>query len=284
MIKTLVNGKATDCVASTDRGLLYGDGLFETIAVVNGAMRHWPRHLSRLQAGCDRLGIAAVDGAQLAHECQLLAGDAGKAVLKVIVTRGSGGRGYRVPDKPSATRIVQLHGWPAYSPACAERGVTVRVCNARLGHHPALAGIKHLNRLEQVLARQEWGGADIMEGLLLDAAGYLIEGTMSNIFLVRDGILWTPDLHRCGVAGIMRTLILELAERLPIDVQVGPVEMGHLQEADEVFICNSLIGIWPVIAVDASGDKTRNYKKGAVTAQLQALLDSCPDTGNSWQT
>jgi 4-amino-4-deoxychorismate lyase len=279
VIKVLINGKAADCVASTDRGLLYGDGLFETIAVIDGSMRHWPRHLSRLRAGCNRLGIQAFDGAELAHECQSLAGDADKAVLKVIVTRGSGGRGYRMPDQPLPTRIVQLHDWPAYSPACAERGVTVRVCNTRLGHNPALAGFKHLNRLEQVLARQEWSDPDIMEGLLQDSAGYLIEGTMSNIFLVNDGTLLTPDLHRCGVAGIMRTRVLELAGRLPIDVQIGPVEMRHLQKADEVFICNSLIAIWPVIAVDASG-----YEKGAVTARLQALLDSCPDTGNGWQT
>ena len=284
MIKVLINGKTVDCVASTDRGLLYGDGLFETIAVVNGSMRHWRRHLSRLQAGCDRLGIPAVNDVELEDECRSLAGNADKAVLKVIVTRGSGGRGYRMPDKPAPTRIVQLHDWPTYSPACTERGVAVRVCNTRLGHHPALAGIKHLNRLEQVLARQEWDDADIMEGLLLDAAGYLIEGTMSNLFLLRDGILLTPDLHRCGVAGIMRTRVLELAERLPIDVQVGPVEMQHLQEADEVFICNSLIGIWPVIAVAGGDYKTRDYKKGTVTARLQALLDSSPDTGNSWQT
>jgi len=279
VIKVLINGKTVDCVASTDRGLLYGDGLFETIAVVNGSMRHWPRHLCRLQAGCERLGIEAVDGAELAYECQSLAGAADKAVLKVIITRGTGGRGYRVPDRPAPMRIVQLHDWPVFPSACTERGIAVRVCNTRLGHQPALAGIKHLNRLEQVLARQEWEDADIMEGLLLDSAGYLIEGTMSNLFLVRDGTLLTPDLHRCGVAGIMRTRVLELADQLPIDVQIGPVAMGYLQAADEVFICNSLIGIWPVIAIDG-----RVYKKGAMTAQLQALLDSCPDTGNGWQT
>ena len=278
MIKVLINGRVTDCVASADRGLLYGDGLFETIAVVDGSMCHWPRHLSRLQAGCDCLGIAAVDAAALAHECRSLAGAADRAVLKVIITRGSGGRGYRVPDRSSPTRIVQLHDWPDWSPACAEHGVAVRVCNTRLGHQPALAGIKHLNRLEQVLARQEWETADVMEGLLLDSAGCLVEGTMSNIFLVRNGTLLTPDLQRCGVAGIMRTRLLELAERLPIDVRIGPVEMQHLQEADEVFICNSLIGIWPVIAVDAC-----DYKKGAVTVRMQAMLDSCTDTGNSWQ-
>lgn len=278
MIRVLVNGKAVACVASTDRGLLYGDGLFETIAVVNGVMRHWPRHLCRLQAGCERLGIQAVDATILEDECRAVAGEADRAVLKVIVSRGSGGRGYRVPDDPVTTRIVQLHEWPEFPAACAEHGVSVRVCSTRLGQQPALAGIKHLNRLEQVLARQEWSDPDIMEGLLLDSAGHLIEGTMSNIFLVRDGRLLTPDLRQCGVAGIMRTQVLELAGELSMDTSVLPVEISHLREADEVFICNSLIGIWPVIAVDGN-----NYEKGTVTVRLQELLVSSPDSGNSWQ-
>lgn len=278
MIKVLINGEAADCVASTDRGLLYGDGLFETVAVVNGAMRHWPRHLCRLQAGCERLGIQAVDATILEDECRAVAGEADRAVLKIIVTRGSGGRGYRVPIEPVTTRIVQLHAWPDFPAACAEHGVSVRVCSTRLGQQPALAGIKHLDRLEQVLARQEWRDPDIMEGLLLDSAGYLIAGTMSNIFLVRDGGLLTPDLRQCGVAGTMRSRVLELAGELSIDTSVQSVEITHLREADEVFICNSLIGIWPVIAVDGS-----RYEKGAVAVRLQALLDSSPDSGNSWQ-
>lgn len=279
MIKQLINGQSADCIATTDRGLLYGDGLFETLAVVDGVLCHWHRHLSRLQAGCERLGIQAVDAVTLEQECLMIAGDIDRAILKVIVTRGSGGRGYRVPDKPATTRIVQLHDWPAYSPACAEHGVAVRVCNTRLGHNPALAGIKHLNRLEQVLARQEWDDADIMEGLLRDSSGYLIEGSMSNLFLVREGCLLTPDLQHCGVAGIMRTLILELARQLSIDVQVSHIEMRHLMEADEVFICNSLIGIWPVVAVDS-----RAFTIGTITTRLQNLLDPRADTGHSWQT
>lgn len=279
MIKQLINGRSADCIATTDRGLLYGDGLFETLAVVDGVLCHWHRHLSRLQAGCERLGIQAVDAVTLEQECLMIAGDIDRAILKVIVTRGSGGRGYRVPDKPATTRIVQLHDWPAYSPACAEHGVAVRVCNTRLGHNPALAGIKHLNRLEQVLARQEWDDADIMEGLLRDSSGYLIEGSMSNLFLVREGCLLTPDLQHCGVAGIMRTLILELARQLSIDVQVSHIEMRHLMEADEVFICNSLIGIWPVVAVES-----RAFTIGTITTRLQNLLDPRADTGHSWQT
>jgi len=224
------------------------------------------------------LGMQSVDGAALERECQALAGLVDKAVLKVIVTRGSGGRGYRVPDKPAATRIVQLHNWPVFSPSCAEHGVAVRVCETRLGHNKALAGIKHLNRLEQVLARREWSDPDIMEGLLLDADGHLVEGTMSNLFLVKEGTLLTPDLQRCGVAGVMRTRVLELADRLSFAADIRQLEMQHLLAADEVFICNSLIGIWPVIAVDARG-----YKKGTVTARLQALLDSCPDSGTGWR-
>jgi len=278
VIRQLINGTAADCIASTDRGLLYGDGLFETIAVSDGEILCWPRHLHRLQTGCKRLGLPPVEGKILEDECRSLAAGAGKAVLKVIVTRGSGGRGYRIPEKTAATRIVQLHEWPVFASACAEEGVTVRVCDIRLGHNPFLAGIKHLNRLEQVMARQEWDDPAVMEGLLLDTDDHLVEGTMSNLFLVREGVLVTPGLHQCGVAGIMRARILELAGRLPIDTQVRRVDLADLHAADEVFVCNSLIGIWPVIA-----EGSRVYKKGTVTARLQTLLRTIPDSGNSWQ-
>ena len=278
MIRQLINGKAAEGIASTDRGLLYGDGLFETIAVLDGAMCSWPRHLSRLQAGCQRLGLPLVDHKILESECQSVAAGAGKAVLKILVTRGSGGRGYRVPEEVVATRIVQLHEWPAFVPACAEHGVAVRVCKLRLGQNPLLAGIKHLNRLEQVLARQEWDDPAVMEGLLLDTDDQLVEGTMSNLFLIREGVLVTPDLRQCGVAGVMRTRILELAGRLPIDTQVRLVEVRDLHAADEVFVCNSLIGIWPVVAVDS-----RSYEKGEITSRLQTLLETVPDSGNRWQ-
>ncbi len=279
MTGTIINGRMTDCVASTDRGLLYGDGLFETIAVVEGEPGHWQQHLQRLQAGCARLGIEAVDELLLAEEYRQLVDGAGRAVVKIIVTRGSGGRGYRVPARPAPTRILQLHDWPDLPLACARQGVAVRMCDMRLGHNPRLAGIKHLNRLEQVLARQEWDDTGIMEGLLLDSGNHLVEGTMSNLFLVRDGVLLTPDLQRCGVAGIMRSQLLALADQLSINTEVCQLGMADLQAAEEVFICNSLIGIWPVISID-----DRKYTRGIITSRLQDLLASETEPGWQWRT
>jgi len=279
MSRAIINGRMTDCVASTDRGLLYGDGLFETIAVVEGEPGHWQQHLQRLQAGCARLGIEAVDELLLAEECRQLVDGVGRAVVKIIVTRGSGGRGYRVPARPLPTRILQLHDWPEFSPACARQGVALRICDIRLGHNPRLAGIKHLNRLEQVLARQEWDDTGIIEGLLLDSESNLVEGTMSNLFLVRDGVLLTPDLQRCGVAGIMRSQLLERAGQISINTETCQLGMVDLHEAEEVFICNSLIGIWPVISID-----DRKYNRGKITSRLQDLLACGTEPDWRWQT
>jgi 4-amino-4-deoxychorismate lyase len=276
-LPTRINGVAVDCIDSSDRGLLYGDGLFETMAVTHGRVSSWSRHMTRLLAGCERLGIA-LDTMQLAQEVDELLAGTGQGVLKAIVTRGSGGRGYRTPDKAVPRRILQLHPWPDFPATARETGVAVRLCTTRLCQNPLLAGIKHLNRLEQVLARREWHDPQIAEGLLLDADGWLVEGTMSNLFLVRDEVLLTPDLRRCGVAGIMRSMILELAERHSLTVKIRALDLEYLQAADEVFLCNSLIGIWPVIAVDG-----RTYCKGAITTRLQELLLAEEDDGSAWR-
>ncbi|MGB5427528.1 MAG: aminodeoxychorismate lyase [Gammaproteobacteria bacterium] len=265
--RLLVNGEPLDCVSTSDRGLLYGDGVFETIAVRCGELCHWERHLQRLQSGCERLGLTTVDDLLLAEECRLLIQRSQRAVVKIIITRGCGGRGYRVPVNPRPTRIIQLHDWPDYPASCAVSGVKTRICHTRLGQNAALAGIKHLNRLEQVLARQEWDDPQIMEGLLLDTGGQLVEGTMSNVFMVKGGVLMTPDLTLCGVAGIMRARVLELAKQHSIESRIQPVTLDTLLQADEVFVCNSLIGIWPVIGIDEQA-----FPKGPVTARLQALL------------
>jgi 4-amino-4-deoxychorismate lyase len=225
------------------------------------------RHIARLQEGCVRLGIAPVDAVLLAAEAQQLCGSAGRAVLKIIVTRGCGGRGYRPDVSGMPTRILQLHPWPDYPQDYAADGIMVRMCRLRMGHNQQLAGIKHLNRLEQVLARGEWEDPEIHEGLLLDQQGYLIEGTMSNVCLVQGTQLLMPDLSNCGVAGVIRALLLELAEAQGIETAVRAITENDLSEADEVFVCNSLIGIWPVLRID-----DRVYPAGRLTRQMQGLL------------
>lgn len=153
-----------------------------------------------------------------------------------------------------------------------------RICLTRLGQNTALAGIKHLNRLEQVLARREWGDPDIREGLLLDAEGNVVEGTMSNLFAIQGSTLVTPDLTRCGVAGIMRTVVLEQAAGLGLGVSVQPLPLAEVEQADELFLTNSLIGVWPVIGL---GNCT--WVMGAVTRQLQERLTNLKTEGTAWQ-
>ncbi|HHH36012.1 MAG TPA: aminodeoxychorismate lyase [Gammaproteobacteria bacterium] len=244
----LINGEERAALDVHDRGLHYGDGLFETVAVVNGRMPLWSRHMARLTEGARRLGIPVPAPAVLASEAQRLCGDASRAVLKILLTRGSG-RGYRPPASVEPRRLLFRYSWPAGHGLHAGRAVTVRICNLRLGHNPALAGIKHLNRLEQVLARSEWDDDHIAEGLLLDETDHVIEGTQSNLFIVRDGRLLTPDLSRCGVAGVMRGLVMEEAPRLGIPCVETSLRLADVLESDEVFLCNSLAGIVPVRAI-----------------------------------
>jgi 4-amino-4-deoxychorismate lyase len=270
--QTLVNGIVADSLAVTDRGLLYGDGLFETLAVRNGLPQRWGRHLARLQGGCKRLSIALPDGSLLAAEAARLCAGVDRAVLKILITRGTGSRGYRPDAVAVPTRIVQCLPDPGYSPDLARDGIVARLCALRLGHNSALAGLKHLNRLEQVLARSEWNDDNIREGLLTDQTGNLVEGIMSNVFLVHGDTLLTPDLARCGVSGIMRGLVLELAAHAGIACAVRDVALDEIWQADELFVCNSLAGIWPVVKCD-----NHTYAIGRVTRTLQRLLEELPD-------
>ena len=247
----LINGAEADTITVHDRGLHYGDGLFETLAVVNGRPRDWARHMRRLAGGCARLGIPPPDFEQLQHEALRVCEGAERAVLKLIVTRGSGARGYRPSRHSEPARIVASYPWPEYPPSYAQEGVVVRVCSTRLACNPRLAGIKHLNRLEQVCARGEWEDPAIAEGLMLDTRGHVIEGTMSNLFIVRDGRLITPDVSECGVAGIMRERILETAREMGVPCEVTPVTPHDVKTAQEAFLCNSIITLWPVRELDS---------------------------------
>ncbi|MCW8829716.1 MAG: aminodeoxychorismate lyase [Gammaproteobacteria bacterium] len=261
----LVNGVEQEQIEVTDRGLHYGDGLFETIAIVNGRPQLWQAHMERLLEGCHRLGIPLPDVAQLAAEAAAVCVGSGRAVLKIIITRGSGGRGYLPPADAQPSRLLFCYPWPAHADDAAP--ITLRLCRTPLSCNPALAGIKHLNRLEQVLARQEWDEASIGEGLMCDPSGHLIEGTMSNLFVVRAGELLTPDLSECGVAGVMRRQVLALADALLLSVRVTRLAVAEVEAADEVFITNSVLGIRPV-----SRFETVQYHDNPLTRRLQSAL------------
>lgn len=246
MTVCLIDGVAAEGVPVEDRGLAYGHGVFETIEIADGKLPHWERHWRRLALGCDRLGLAEPDEALLRGEAGQLAAGHRRAVLKLMLTAGSGA-GYRLADGTPQRRILCVRGWPQRKvPA---EGVALRLCRTRLPFDPALAGIKHLNRLHSVLARAEWGD-EFAEGLLCDPDGSVVEGTMSNVFWVEGDTLLTPDLSRCGVAGIMRERILDWAEGRTLSVRTEACPPERLRRADAVFVCNSLIGVWPAARID----------------------------------
>lgn len=267
-LRCLINGRSDTTVAADDRGLTYGDGLFETLMVRDGVCEFWDRHMRRLQHGCARLRIPACAADVLAAESHELCRDVPRAVLKIIVTRGSGGRGYRPPAAAAPTRILRLSEWPDYPAANEEQGVDVRLCAIHLTSNPALAGIKHLNRLVQVLARMEWDDPAVVEGLLTDELGHIIEGTFSNVFVVKNGAVATPRLNRCGVAGIMREVVMELAADMGLVCSEDMLHWGEIVSVDEIFLTNSLIGIWPVRAFNG----WQAAAPGPVTHALQQRL------------
>jgi len=248
--RMLVNGTPGTSISAADRGLNYGDGVFETIAVDRGEPLLWQRHMARLEAGCRRLGLEWPAETLLRRESREMLQPDRSCVLKILLTRGEGGRGYAPPRTAPVTRILGVHPLPHYPGDFWERGVSLRVCVTRLGENPDLAGIKHLNRLEQVLARREWDDPAVSEGLMRDGHGRVIEGTFTNLFVCSDGGLSTPDLGRCGVAGVMRDLVMELAARENIEVVRKDMTLDEVKSAEALFLTNSLIGIWPVRVLD----------------------------------
>lgn len=242
----IINGLSGEFVSANDRGLVYGDGVFRTMLVRDGQLVLWQQHYNKLQQDCSALGIECPSMQTLTAELDQLIQTRSDGVAKIIITRGTGARGYAPPAHPQPTRILNLSPSPIYPDSYANSGVCMHICHLRLGHQPKLAGIKHLNRLENVLAAAEWDAADIAEGLLLDEAGHIIEGTRSNLFLVKDGALFTPDVSRCGVAGLQRERVMAWAKQRGVACKVAGLLLDDLLAADEVFVVNSVIGLWPV--------------------------------------
>ncbi len=246
-----INGQPASDIPANDRGLAYGDGVFETIKVVSGKLTLHALHWQRLCSGTERLRIP-LDSGVLQRECAdfLKENNFTEGILKVIVTRGTGGRGYNPLGCDQIRRILSFHSLPAYPSSLPVQGAVIRLCQHRSGQS-LLAGIKHLNRLDQVVARMEWQDAECYEGLMMDLDDHIIEGTMTNVFLVMDGgMLVTPRLNRSGVAGVARAYILQEAAGWGLSVIEKPVTMNMLESACEVFLVNSVNGVWPVIACD----------------------------------
>lgn len=247
----LVNGDAMHCLPPDDRGLLYGDGVFRTLRVIAGEPRWWDEQLAKLSEDCLRIGLASPAASIWRGDFERLSVAGADGVLKLLVTRGSGPRGYQPPVPPLARRLMYFAADPAAVASDVTSDITLRICSLRLGWQPRLAGIKHLNRLENVLARAEWTSPDIHEGLLLDQADRVVGGVMSNLFIWRRDRLLTPRLDQCGVAGVTRARLMRLAQACAIEVQETDLALRDVLDADEVMLTNSVMGLRRVARLEA---------------------------------
>ncbi len=266
----LINGGFNHVISPFDRGFAYGDGVFRTIKMQGGLPLQWPKHYQKLVSDCAAINIVCPSAELLMSDIlQLFSDDAQTAdkaaVAKIIITRGEGSRGYSPPAITAPMRVVTKSDMPIYPIERFDQGVNLTVCETRLAAQPKLAGVKSLNRLENVLARMEWSDPQLVDGIMLDMQDNVIECTAANIFARFGDKLITPDLTQCGIAGITRQRIIELAHTLSLKISVEIFNLEKLLLADEVIICSSLYGAWQVKQID---NKTLNT--GALAANIRA--------------
>ena len=259
----LVNGKSVSHISVEDRGLLYGDGLFETILCEQGQPVLFDEHIRRLQKGCKKLHICIPDK-DLIHSELLECAQQSNCVIKIIITRGVRPRGYQYdPNDQTSTRVVYRNELTDIPLQYYSSGIRLHLCRHRLPDNVELAGLKHLNRLDQVIASSEWT-QEFEEGITLDQRDYVIEGTMSNVFFESEGKWITPKLDSAGVEGIMRNFILQNASEFSMQCEQSTVTLQQLDNADAIFVCNSVIGVWPV--------KEFHSKKYSVSDSTRRLM------------
>ncbi|MDH5735909.1 MAG: aminodeoxychorismate lyase, partial [Gammaproteobacteria bacterium] len=247
MNNILINGEFDNLISVNDRAFQYGDGVFETIACKNNKLIFWDEHMDRLNNACKVLRLNLIDESIWIDDIKkLVSSNQNDLAIKLIYSRGNGQRGYRLPAAPEPVRVVMSAPLPLYSDEFYATGVKLIVCNTPASINSRLAGIKHINKLENVLARNEWFDPDIFEGLMLDDYGNVIEGTMTNVFAIKNNSLYTPILKRSGVNGIIRQKVIQLAKNNNIVTQQIEIKLEKLLEMDELFITNSFIGITPV--------------------------------------
>lgn len=265
----LINGVPSEHIQVTDRGFMYGDGVFRTLQIRAGQPFCWQRQFAKLYADCQALKIECPAFATLSQELALISAVEPDCVVKIVVTRGTGLRGYALNTGTAPSRIVMAAPLPDYPSQHLAEGVELHVCKLRLSRQPQLAGVKHLNRLENVLARMEWDDPAIAEGLMLDTVGNAIEGTMSNLFMLKGGTLFTPDLSHSGVAGVTRDRIIALAPELGLELAVGDYALDFLLQVEELVLCNSIMGAWQVKIC-----RDKCWKPGWLTPKLRNLLSN----------
>ena len=263
----LVNGSSATTVSAQDRGLTLGDGLFTTLYLKNHQPTLWSYHVARLREGCARLKLPLPDFDLLYEQCSQLATDYDEACGKIIITRGAGGRGYSPQGCDTPTVIVSAHSYPIHYHDWQLGGICLEVAEQRLGCQPMLAGLKTLNRLEQVLLKNELDERGIPEAIVLDWQEHVVEAVTANLFWRKGEQIFTPDLKLAGVCGVMRAFVIQ--QLTSWQYKVTPVSTGlsALLDADEVWITNALMGVVPV-----TGIKDVKYQDHRFVKRLQNAL------------
>ncbi|WED22677.1 aminodeoxychorismate lyase [Vibrio sp. JC009] len=265
----LVNGKLSESISVRDRSFQYGDGCFTTMRTFDGRVQNWPLHIERMQACLELLAIPGPDWDTVSGWLEKAAFTDGYAGLKLHISRGEGGRGYSPAGVSQPTVTISAFLFPEHYYYWRDNGVELGVCERRLGLNPLLAGHKHNNRLEQVITKAEVDEKGLLDALVLDIQGHVVETTMANIFWKKGNTLYTPSTDMCGVAGVMRRLVIQAAPQLGLEVQIGDFTLDHLDSADEVFMTNSILGIAPVTKI-----QNRCFEIGAVTRSFQENQNS----------
>ncbi len=270
--KALINGAPASGYKIWNRGLHYGDGVFRTCLIYNGKVIDLEKQIEKVINDAEAVSVYFSDREILLKEAHELAQGQAQAVLKILLVRAGAARGYRT-SVANADRLLCCYPTSRYPASNWEQGIVVFRSRVKLATQPMLAGIKHLNRLEQILASREWEpGAD--EGILGDDRDRPVCGTRGNLFWVKHGVLRTPALDRCGVAGLMRDKVMETASALKQPCEVAECSWESLDSAEEVFVTNSLIGLWPVRVLGAKtwtapGPVTRRLMEAIKHPQLK---------------
>ncbi|CAM2787642.1 aminodeoxychorismate lyase [Vibrio rarus] len=245
-----INGELQDTILASDRSFNYGDGGFTTMKTCDGQAIHWSLHVQRMQSCLQLLHIPCPNWDNVRLWVETAAHAQGDGGIKLHISRGSGGRGYSPlgADEPQVT--ISNFAYPSHYTDWQRHGIELGVAQPRLGLNPLLAGHKHNNRLEQVLIKADLERQGYSDGIVLDLNHHVVETSMANLFWVKDGTLYTPSLELCGVSGVMRRLVIAAAEASSLTVQYGHFVMQDILDADEVFMCNSLLGIAPIIKIE----------------------------------
>jgi 4-amino-4-deoxychorismate lyase len=265
-VRYCINGKLVNGIAPTNRGFAYGDGVFRTMRLLNGELQDWPLHYQTLVADCSKIQIVCPSAELLMQEFKYLMASANEedtqfSILKIMITRGEGARGYAPPSVSEPTRVLIQSPLPNYPAEIYANGVALYTCQTRLASQPLLAGIKHLNRLENVLARAELKDPRFFDGLLRDYDNHVIEAVSGNLFIRKDGVVMTPVLESCGVAGVMRQKILDWYKTQRQTVLVATLTMDDLLSAEAVVIVNSVYGVLQVSHIDDQAVATDHWAK-----------------------